>query len=98
MDAELKAKWVKALRSGEFKQARGFLQKDGGYCCLGVLCLIAGISVDRLETQEGYADIFDLIGSDEVSRGLSSLNDGSRFENLHPHTFPEIADYIEKNL
>jgi hypothetical protein len=27
-----------ALRSGEYKQARGVLQNTGGYCCLGVMC------------------------------------------------------------
>lgn len=44
MDQDVKAKWVKALRSGEYKQARGMMRVDGdtegeyGYCCLGVLC------------------------------------------------------------
>lgn len=36
-------KWLKALRSGEFKQAKEVLydKKTGGYCCLGVACVIA---------------------------------------------------------
>jgi hypothetical protein len=38
MDKKWKRKWVKALRSGEYKQAKGALKKRGGYCCLGVLC------------------------------------------------------------
>lgn len=40
MDAELKTKWVEALRSGEYTQASGKLRDDAtnGYCCLGVLC------------------------------------------------------------
>ena len=44
MDAQLKAKWVEALRSGEYSQARDVLhdQQDGGYCCLGVLCKVMG--------------------------------------------------------
>lgn len=47
MNAEIKRKWVAALRSGEYRQAKDYLARtndDGqvvGYCCLGVLCEIA---------------------------------------------------------
>lgn len=36
-------KWVEALRSGEFKQAKGVLydREHGSYCCLGVACFLA---------------------------------------------------------
>ncbi len=41
MDPKWKAKWLVALRSGEFKQGTGRLRNDKGeYCCLGVLCEI----------------------------------------------------------
>ncbi len=33
--------WIAALRSGKFKQGRGQLQSDDGFCCLGVACAIA---------------------------------------------------------
>jgi hypothetical protein len=33
-------KWVKALRSGKYKQAQYALYRDGGFCCLGVACNI----------------------------------------------------------
>lgn len=33
-------KWIKALRSGEYRQARGRLQTERGYCCLGVACKV----------------------------------------------------------
>ena len=33
---------MKALRSGEYKQARGQLRKEGSYCCLGVACDLYG--------------------------------------------------------
>lgn len=42
MNPEIKAKWIEALRSGKYKQGRGRLQRDGGFCCLGVLCDILG--------------------------------------------------------
>jgi len=39
MPAEYKAKWIAALRSGEYKQGRGkmYNKEDDSYCCLGVL-------------------------------------------------------------
>lgn len=45
MDAKIKARWIKALRSGKYKQGQGRLRQptpDGDeYCCLGVLCELA---------------------------------------------------------
>lgn len=42
MEKRLKAKWVRALRSGRYKQTGGDLKNAEGYCCLGVLCSVAG--------------------------------------------------------
>ena len=41
MNKEIKAEWVKALRSGEYKQGGGALHRGDHFCCLGVLCDIA---------------------------------------------------------
>lgn len=42
MNTDVKAKWIEALRSGEFDQVDGYLNKDdSGFCCLGVLCELA---------------------------------------------------------
>lgn len=54
MKTEVKEKWITALRSGEFEQSIGMLQRTEaqdphfrnqklktGFCCLGVLCEIA---------------------------------------------------------
>jgi hypothetical protein len=38
MNADIKAKWVAALRSGEYQQGRGRLKTGDAFCCLGVLC------------------------------------------------------------
>ena|SRR6185312_5054794 len=39
MDAELKQKWIDALRSGQYEQGNGQLRtQDDKFCCLGVLC------------------------------------------------------------
>lgn len=42
MDKKLKVKWLKALRSGRYKQTKERLRDGIGYCCLGVLCTIQG--------------------------------------------------------
>ena len=34
---EVGQRWLNALRSGKYPQARGKLQTDEGFCCLGVL-------------------------------------------------------------
>lgn len=39
MNKKIKAEWVAALRSGEYKQGRGHLRDvEDNFCCLGVLC------------------------------------------------------------
>lgn len=48
MNQEIKAKWVAALRSGEYEQGTSHLNKDDKFCCLGVLC-----DIYRKETGEG---------------------------------------------
>ena len=41
MKPEVKAAWIAALRSGEYKQGRAQLRTGDQFCCLGVLCDIA---------------------------------------------------------
>lgn len=65
MNPELKAKWVAALRSGEFKQGEEALaskENDGSYtnCCIGVLGIVCGITQEELI---GH-DIFGRTGSE----------------------------------
>ena len=44
-------KWVRALRSGKYKQGRGVLHGAGDkFCCLGVACNLALESGLKLET------------------------------------------------
>lgn len=44
MKKSVAMKWVKALRSGKYKQGEPMKLKDsnGEFCCLGVLCDISG--------------------------------------------------------
>lgn len=61
MKEEIKDIWVKALRSGTFKQTTGKLkdredEPNGAYCCLGVLCELSGIS--EFDEQNKYCGEF----------------------------------------
>lgn len=52
-------KWIKALRSGKYKQTEGSLgeeTEDNGnsYCCLGVACEIAGYKPLKIENRFYY--------------------------------------------
>jgi hypothetical protein len=109
MDTQLKAKWVAALRSKRYRQTTGNLRDQYGsgsygYCCLGVLCHTMGarwkqgvpfIKDLRMKIHgEAYLspETLQLVGlSDGTQRELASMNDG-------PAKFPEIADWIEKNV
>lgn len=77
MDAELKAKWVDALRSGKFRQGDAMLynMSQNSFCCLGVLCKVMGAefgSVVELVDDKKYARSYDFvphIGDKVLSNG-----------------------------
>lgn len=99
MDANLKAKWIAALRSGEYQQGAGLLfnEDERAYCCLGVLCAVSGLAInaddDCVVGDEGrddgcYFTIEAMVGD---YKPLARLNDSGK-------SFAEIADYIEANI
>jgi hypothetical protein len=87
-----KEKWIRALRSGKFKQGKQRLRADdGGYCCLGVLCEITGNAKNRNMNQSwprGHRTMFMGLDS-QVQLSLAIMNDTN---NLN---FNQIADAIE---
>jgi hypothetical protein len=108
MDAQLKAKWIEALRSGEYQQANGELRDTSEdtpkYCCLGVLCNVMGASwgqglplLDGLMLQSEDEELLspealDMAGFNQRIEGTLASMNDSGTP------FPEIADYIEKHL
>lgn len=56
MKATVKRAWLKALRSGKYKQTKGILRsKTGGFCCLGVLCDIRDKQLKRTQWTASYS-------------------------------------------
>jgi hypothetical protein len=101
MNPEIKAKWVTALRSGEYEQGNFCLKSEAGYCCLGVLCEISGMPFEEWAGVPPY-EICQWAGlassnpivktvEEETCRSLANLNDGGM-------SFNNIADIIEEQL
>lgn len=57
MVPKVKKQWVKALRSGKYKQGKGVLhrkdKKVDSYCCFGVLCDVLGYKWTKSVLQGG---------------------------------------------
>lgn len=91
MNAKLKAKWIKALRSGEFKQGRGSLRRVSNgvqeYCCLGVLRTLDP-KIRRARNGDEILSPATCGLHKEVQNILASKNDGGI-------GFAGIANYIE---
>lgn len=96
--------WVAALRSGEYKQGKGYLCLNDCYCCMGVLCEVGG--VDKVQTSErltyayngesqyapasavAFVGLFSSRGDMPNSKPLTLMNDNGA-------SFSQIADIIE---
>lgn len=100
MTKKIAMKWVKALRSGKYKQAKHRLKSAEGYCCLGVLCEINNIIyTENFDSVLSYRDMRKLtmrsdIGNipgdvDRKEDSLAELNDSGEYN------FDEIADIIQ---
>ncbi len=88
MDKKLKKQWCKALRSGRYKQIRGTLVRNEGYCCLGVLARIMDPKGKRFDLDYPDNDVLDR----QIAKTLATMNDTGGKD------FRQIADYIEENV
>lgn len=92
MDQALKAKWVEALRSGDYRQIQFNIGEGNELCCIGVGATVAGMPPDG-GARFGTDVCAGTLGlSTDQKSALILMNDT---ENK---SFSEIADYIEANL
>lgn len=111
MREELKAAWTAKLRSGKIPQGRWHLHNHvtGEMCCLGVLCMVAGIPGDRGAKGElvRYGDNLSGFSSKlRLATGLSAhkaeilygMNDTLDEHGQHVNDFNAIADWIDENV
>lgn len=101
MTPELKTKWIEALRSGAYQQDKYKFKTKIGYCCLGVLCEIAGQPSMDMGGSSNYNFVHTLL-SDSIINHCEDLNDGKWDDNegweIEPQSFHQIADWLEANL
>lgn len=112
MNKEIAEKWVAALRSGKYEQAKGTLKSinQGGFCCLGVLCDITALGRWEMDSeghglQYNTGDSFEsailpvlVMNYVEMNNAAGEVGDTALTEmNDTGMKFPEIADYIERN-
>ena len=103
MNPELKEKWLKALRSGEYMQGIGALRDvNDQYCCLGVLADVIGCEWKPARVSFSlYACSFQNKPSEQYLRHdiLPGHVQGEPARmNDEGATFTEIATYIQENL
>lgn len=63
---QARAAWVAALRSGDYKQGKGYLANKGQFCCLGVACELAikdGVKVKRSDRPSGVKEYDGVTGA-----------------------------------
>lgn len=114
MDKDIKAKWLTALRSGEFKQGNGKLKDGDEFCCLGVLCSALGAEFGEFFDEDRHFEFVPVMGGQVISDventelsasfkeqiGISGYEEQELINknDLDCLSFNEIADYIEKEL
>jgi hypothetical protein len=107
MKREWALKWVKALRSGKYKQARGVLKDNAGHCCLGVLCTLTPYknNYTRMPVESfGFREcnkvlppaVQDLVGMQSNNGKINLILPELSKLNDDGKSFNEIADIIEK--
>jgi len=98
MNPEVKQMWVDALRSGKYAQGFGALEKDGRFCCLGVLQDLAPSNIKRSTNNEDISvHIRDWAGL-ELIDPIIGYNYATHWNDKERLSFNEIADLIEEYL
>lgn len=102
-------RWIKALRSGKYKQTQSVLvavDRDGteSYCCLGVACMILKAPRTGSHETEFRGETYVLPNHERKLLGL--VDDGGIIDsgpslitrNDNGWSFHRIADFVERQL
>lgn len=112
MKKDLKEKWIKALKSGEYEQGKHSLRSIyDKYCCLGVLAhLVDPEGFSELKQTIGYGRVFRYLGKTSGPQFLPrnlikelglSQEDLSELMDMNDHqekSFCEISNWISANI
>jgi hypothetical protein len=91
LNKKIKQKWLKALRSGKYRQTRTgqlYSEPSNAYCCLGVLqhCLTGNVEDDTTPSTEWYIEngippLNDMVNLDDKLRKNIDLGNEWNIEN-----------------
>lgn len=113
MNKKIKALWVAALRSGEYKQGHRQLRSGDKFCCLGVLCNLHAQAHPKVAAKETdpilYMGRLGFLPPAVVKWAglqydygarvtIKAFNGSLSHHNDSGRTFNEIADAIEAQL
>jgi hypothetical protein len=106
MNRQYKEPWLEALRSGRYQQGRSYINSQGRFCCLGVLCDVAGVQWTQPDEAgdctsiDGTTDYCNLTEKGCEMFGLRSQDVQvlTRMNDSEGKSFRDIADYIERAL
>ncbi len=102
-------KWIRALRSGKYKQGKFSLHtKKDRFCCLGVACKIFEKELKVSENSENY--LYDKHGSSLPKKMINKLGLVGSFgksksckstladlNDMEGYSLKKIADHLEEN-
>ena len=95
MNPVIKAQWVSDLRSGEYEQGKGALNRRGKLCCLGVLCeqaVKAGVVGKEVDGEGVYYGDFEASVLPDRVREWAELPDDVPFPNNPRVTLDDGGD------
>lgn len=110
---KFKADWLKALRSGKYKQTTaGNLLDEQGYCCLGLAGVVCEVGKKHLRNRGFLTMVKHIKNTDKRNIAFNkirtripkALRDDEDLQtdlatmNDGGKSFKEIAKYIQKNL
>ena len=110
MSIQDKSDWINALKSGEYKQGKGVLNRNNKeFCCLGVLCeLQKDVEYIKKQKDIGNNPIYIYDGNatalpDKLLEKFQIVDTAMLINTLvsmndGASTFNEIADFIELNV
>lgn len=110
LNPEFKAKWIAALRSGDYQQTQETLRDSKGFCCLGVACdvfdpdgwqLLTNATYNYMYDDGKVSEIFTALLRERMLRNIG-MPDLAQYQltvrNDRGDSFAAIANYIEENL
>lgn len=100
-------KWLKALKSGKYKQTAGALKHKEGFCCLGVLCEVYNensktpIKPKKIKNQDSYVynnnhSFPPNIVAEWAGLKIEAMTNLTHFNDVQEYSFEKIASLMEK--